>query len=319
MLRRDKLVVSETVDGDYITYHPSLAPNVRITFENDPNFEGLSSNYVENVSFSDGHYDLKGIQTSIIGSYNRLSDTAPNIHSIVTIKERWLIGYTIETYLLSDETIESLYFYNSDYSLQESLTKQKTITNSNFILVDGDGSGLDLGTHEYYLSKTTIDIKDNLQIPIRLHLDMDFSDDCQYIRVTTIDPQVGQDQYNFEVLPNGQNDAGKYLYTIRWWGYFKEPYRTSKENMCLAFFDPSLQTTDEFNQSNMYSVLTKDTEHAQAEMSCIMVTIPPIAKSFDFTTTVECDTPLYMAKYKDILTYTDVTVNEDGTITPITV
>lgn len=136
----------------------------------------------------------------------------------------------------------------------------------------------------------------------KLHLEIDLTDDCQYIKMTHTNPVAGENTYNFEVTANGQNEAGKYVYDIHWWGWFKQYYRSLDENAFLTLF------SENRNANDWVSLLQGDTTNSKAETACIVVTPPDGAKAFDFVTTVETDTTLHMAKYKDLCTLRDITM-----------
>lgn len=317
MLRRDKLVASDLIDDEPNTFYPepdiqNLEPNARITLVEDPSLNN-SKNYISSAVYSDNRYFVNSgenatteddVYTSTCGSFERLNETSPNCHALLTITN----SFRHTTYLYTDEKWTSLYIYNTDYSSVASF-KNLGENEPSPLLMELTDSGyyLSTGTYEWFLSNREVE-KPTIQEPEfpktgdKLHLEIDLTDDCQYIKVTHTNPVSGENTANFEVTAKGQNESGKYVYEIHWWGWFKQYYRALDENAFLMYF------SENRDQNEWLNLLMKDSTNSGAEVTCIAVTPPLGAKAFDFVETVETDTTLHMAKYKDLCTLRDVTI-----------
>lgn len=292
---------------------PDLVPNVRITLVEDPLLKASTENtgmYHDSAAFSDKTYSVDDPSWQItwnggiVGSYERLDESAPHIHTFMSVEVYDFLIYPL-LYIDMEETMSHFYIYEPDWSLYDEITldenNMSTDTKMNFRP----------GTYEWLITskqQTKPEVPSvetpTVSIPTsaQYHLDIDFSDDCQYINVTDVNPIVGENTLNFTVTAKGQNEAGKYQYEIHWWGWLNQYYKEIDYNTLLMNFDET-SATENLTNTAIYRALMGDTENYMAELSCIVITIPAGAKNFDFTKTVETDTTLHMAKYKDILKF----------------
>lgn len=293
MLRREKELHSGVEEDDWFvpgenTFYtkpefpetpeiPDLVPNVRITLVEDPSLKASvpadGVDYDKSAAFSDKTYVIDSFwgfnwNGDIVGSYERLNDSAPHIHTWMFVSIFDFIWSYPRVFIDMEESITHFYIYNPDWSLVDEITLDLNNNTST-----DHSLNFATGTYEWFITteqQTKPEPEPEPEIPsveyqvrTKLHLDIDLTDDCQYINVTHVNPVEGQDTFNFTVTAKGQNAAGKYVYDIHWWGWFKEYYRReSNGNTTLMLFEPS---------NTMLNLLSSDTENSNAEMACIGV------------------------------------------------
>ena len=303
MLNREKTwgIVGEEDDAEGFvpglnTYHDNA--NVEITFADDPslyNYPELDDDTPPNIaSYADSEYEItSNVFTSIVGSAKRLTKNAPHVQLFTELitEPPWSLD-SKSVFVKIAENYDSLIVTRDGKIILDNLAKDGDIWKRlEFSFSDLD---FDLGVpYRLYVGE-----KEKNGIPYypnsQWRLEIDLTDDCQYINITHVNPIEGENTFNFTVTAKGQNDAGKYVYDIHLWGWNKDYY----------YIEPTYNTFLQcFATEDMATILGEDKEFQLAEMACVGVYFTTGAKNFDFTETVYTDTTLHMAKYKDILKF----------------